>query len=164
MREFDYFSVPGIPSNDRTNLIASRLRERGVHPVARSRADFTREAIASQPVYHAPSDLEVLNLSGNYGIDPEQPITMTEIYDAIRNGILPEDFDFSQLRLATPESINSYYTHYFINGRNYNIRPSSTRPTVAEPRVVEPTSPRTSAHSPGITGPSVVESFSPDNQ
>ena len=29
---------------------------------------------------------------------------------AIRNGILPEDFDFSRLQQATPESINSYYT------------------------------------------------------
>ena len=161
---FNYPASPEVHTNARANLIASRLSENGVHPEARSRADFTREALASQPVYHAPNDLSGLNLSGNYRVGPGQPITMTEIDDAIRNGILPEDFDFSQLRLATPESINSYYTHYSINGRDYNIRPSSTRPRVVEPRVVEPTSPRTSAHSPGITGSSVTESFSPDNQ
>ena len=150
---FNYPASPEVRTNARANLIASRLSENGVHPEARSRADFTREALASQPVYHAPSDLSGLNLSGNYRVGPGQPITMAEIDDAIRNGILPEDFDFSQLRLANPESINSYYTHYPINGRNFNIRPSSIRP-----RVVEPTSPRTSAPSPGITG------SSPNNQ
>ena len=155
---FNYPASPEVRTNARANLIASRLSENGVHPEARSRADFTREALASQPVYHAPSDLSGLNLSGNYRVGPGQPVTMREIDNAIRDGILPEDFDFSQLRLATPESINSYYTHYPINGRDYNIRPSSTRPTVAEPRVVEPTSPRTSAPSPGITG------SSPNNQ
>ena len=161
---FNYPASPEVRTNARANLIASRLSENGVHPEARSRADFTREALASQPVYHAPSDLSGLNLSGNYRVGPGQPITMTEIDDAIRNGILPEDFDFSQLRLATPESINSYYTHYPINGRDYNIRPSSTRPTVAEPRVVESTSPRTSASSSSITEPSAIEPLFLDNQ
>ena len=153
LMDFDYPASSGVHTNARANLIASRLRENGVQPEARSRADFTREAIANQPVYHAPNDLSGLNLSGNYRVGPGQPITMAEIDDAIRNGILPEDFDFSQLRLANPESINSYYTHYPINGRNFNIRPSSIRP-----RVVEPTSPRTSTPSQGITGPS------PNNQ
>ena len=153
LMDFDYPASSGVHTNARANLIASRLRENGVQPEARSRADFTREAIANQPVYHAPSDLSGLNLSGNYRVGPGQPITTAEIDDAIRNGILPEDFDFSQLQLATPESINSYYTHYPINGRNFNIRPSSIRP-----RVVEPTSPRTSTPSQGITGPS------PNNQ
>lgn len=157
--DFNYPASPGVHTNARANLIASRLSENGVQPEARSRVDFTRGAIANQPVYHAPNDLSGLNLSGNYRVGPGQPITMTEVDDAIRNGILPEDFDFSQLRLATPESINSYYTHYPINGRNYNIRPSSTRPGV-----VEPTPPRTSPPSPGITGPSVTEPFSQNNQ
>ena len=159
LMDFNYPASPGVHTNARANLIASRLSENGIQPEARSRVDFTREAIANQPVYHAPNDLSGLNLSGNYRVGPGQPITMTEVDDAIRNGILPEDFDFSQLRLATPESINSYYTHYPINGRNYNIRPSSTRP-----RVVEPTSPRTSTPSPGITGPRVTAPSTPDNQ
>lgn len=163
LMDFNYPTSPGVHTNARANLIASRLSENGVQPEARSRADFTREAIASQPVYHAPSDLSRLNLSGNYRVGPGQPITMTEIDEAIRNGILPEDFNVSQLRLATPESINSYYTHYPINGRNYNIQ-SSTRPTVVEPRVVESTVPRTSTPNPGITGPRVTAPSAPDNQ
>ena len=42
---------------------------------------------------------------------------------AIRNGILPEDFDFSLLEQATPESINSYYTSIPSIARSYTIRP-----------------------------------------
>ena len=41
---------PVLDANTRANLIASRLNNRGIHPEARSRVDFTREAIANQPV------------------------------------------------------------------------------------------------------------------
>ena len=117
---FRYPDTPILDSNTRANLIASRLNDRGVHPEARSRVDFTREAVANQPVYHAPFD--VANY-GIYNVSPGQPITRDEIMGAIRNGILPEDFDFSLLEQATPESINSYYTSIPSIARSYTIRP-----------------------------------------
>ena len=107
LRDFSYPATLGLDANSRANLIASRLNGRGIHPEARSRVDFTREAIANQPVYHAPFDVADY---GIYNVRPGQPITRDEIMGAIRNGILPEDFDFSLLEQATPESINSYYT------------------------------------------------------
>lgn len=117
---FRYPDLPVWDDNTRANLIASRLNDRGIHPEARSRVDFTREAIANQPVYHAPYDVVDL---GIHNVNPGQPITRDEIMGAIRNGILPEDFDFSRLQQATPESINSYYTDIPSWARSYTIRP-----------------------------------------
>ena len=117
---FRYPDASILDSNTRANLIASRLNDRGVHPEARSRVDFTREAVANQPVYHAPFDVADY---GIYDVRPGQPITRDEIMGAIRNGILPEDFDFSLLEQATPESINSYYTSIPSIARSYTIRP-----------------------------------------
>lgn len=116
---FRYPDTPILDSNTRANLIASRLNDRGVHPEARSRVDFTREAVANQPVYYAPFDVADY---GIYNVRPGQPITRDEIMGAIRNGILPEDFDFSQLQQATPESINTYYTRFPSITRDYTIR------------------------------------------
>ena len=117
---FRYPDASILDSNTRANLIASRLNDRGVHPEARSRVDFTREATANQPVYHAPFNVADY---GIYNVRPGQPITRDEIMGAIRNGILPEDFDFSLLEQATPESINSYYTSIPSIARSYTIRP-----------------------------------------
>ena len=117
---FRYPDASILDSNTRANLIASRLNDRGIHPEARSRVDFTREATANQPVYHAPFNVADL---GIYDVRPGQPITRDEIMGAIRNGILPEDFDFSLLEQATPESINSYYTSIPSIARSYTIRP-----------------------------------------
>ena len=117
---FRYPDTPGLDANSRANLIASRLNDRGMYPEARSRVDFTREATANQPVYHAPNDDSYLIPSY---VHPGQPITREEIREVIRNGILPEDFDFSQLQQATPESINSYYTYFPSRVRDYTIRP-----------------------------------------
>lgn len=116
---FRYPDTSTLDSNTRANLIASRLNDRGIHPEARSRVDFTREATANQPVYHAPFNVADF---GIYDVRPGQPITRDEIMGAIRNGILPEDFDFSLLEQATPESINSYYTSIPPIARSYNIR------------------------------------------
>ena len=116
---FRYPDTSILDSNTRANLIASRLNDRGIHPEARSRVDFTREATANQPVYHAPFNVADF---GIYDVRPGQPITRDEIMGAIRNGILPEDFDFSLLEQATPESINSYYTSIPPIARSYNIR------------------------------------------
>ena len=120
MRNFRYPDASILDSNTRANLIASRLNDRGIHPEARSRVDFTLEATANQPVYHAPFNVADF---GIYNVRPGQPITRDEIMVAIRNGILPEDFDFSQLQQATPESINSYYTDIPSIARSYTIRP-----------------------------------------
>ena len=120
MGNFRYPDTPGLDANSRANLIASRLNDRGMYPEARSRVDFTREATANQPVYHAPNDDSYLIPSY---VHPGQPITREEIREVIRNGILPEDFDFSQLQQATPESINSYYTYFPSRVRDYTIRP-----------------------------------------
>ena len=120
MRGFRYPDIYGLDANSRANLIASRLNDRGIHPETRSRVDFTREAIANQPVYHVPNDDSYLIPSY---VHPGQPITREEIREVIRNGILPEDFDFSQLQQATPESINSYYTYFPSRVRYYTIRP-----------------------------------------
>lgn len=120
LRNFRYPDIPIWDNDIRANLIASRLNDRGIHPEARSRVDFTREATANQPVYHAPYDVVDL---GIYNVNPGQPITRDEIMGAIRNGILPEDFDFSRLQQATPESINSYYTSIPPIARSYNIQP-----------------------------------------
>ena len=117
---FRYPDASILDSNTRANLIASRLNNRGIHPEARSRVDFTREATANQPVYHAPFNVADF---GIYDVRPGQPITRDEIMGAIRNGILPEDFDFSLLEQATPESINSYYTSIPSIARSYTIRP-----------------------------------------
>ena len=117
---FRYPDASILDSDTRANLIASRLNDRGVHPEARSRVDFTREATANQPVYHAPFNVADF---GIYDVRPGQPITRDEIMGAIRNGILPEDFDFSLLEQATPESINSYYTSIPSIARSYTIRP-----------------------------------------
>ena len=117
---FRYPDASILDSNTRANLIASRLNDRGIHPEARSRVDFTREDVANQPVYHAPFDVADY---GIYDVRPGQPITRDEIIGAIRNGILPEDFDFSLLEQATPESINSYYTSIPSIARSYTIRP-----------------------------------------
>ena len=89
---FRYPDASILDSNTRANLIASRVNDRGVHPEARSRVDFTQEAITNQPVYHTPFNVTDF---GIYNVSPEQPITRDEIMRAIRNGILPEDFDFS---------------------------------------------------------------------
>ncbi|MDD7757055.1 MAG: hypothetical protein PUJ51_21625 [Clostridiales bacterium] len=120
LRNFRYPDASILDSNTRANLIASRLNDVGVYPEARSRVNFTREATANQPVYHAPFNVADL---GVYNVRPGQPITRDEIMGAIRNGILPEDFDFSQLQQATPESINSYYTDIPSIARSYTIRP-----------------------------------------
>ena len=120
LRNFRYPDASILDSNTRANLIASRLNDRGIHPEARSRVDFTREAVANQPVYHAPFDVADY---GIYDVRPGQPITRDEIMGAIRNRILPEDFDFSLLEQATPESINSYYTSIPSIARSYTIRP-----------------------------------------
>lgn len=120
LRNFRYPDASILDSNTRANLIASRLNDRGIHPEARSRVDFTREATANQPVYHAPFNVADF---GIYDVRPGQPITRDEIMGAIRNGILPEDFDFSLLEQATPESINSYYTSIPSIARSYTIRP-----------------------------------------
>lgn len=117
---FRYPDASILDSNTRANLIASRLNDRGIHPEARSRVDFIREATANQPVYHAPINVGDF---GIYDVSPGQPITRDEIMGAIRNGILPEDFDFSLLEQATPESINSYYTSIPSIARSYTIRP-----------------------------------------
>ena len=117
---FRYPDTPGLDADSRANLIASRLNDVEVYPEARSRVDFTREATANQPVYHAPFNVADF---GIYNVRPGQPITRDEIMGAIRNGILPEDFDFSQLQQATPESINSYYTDIPSIARSYTIRP-----------------------------------------
>ena len=123
MGNFRYPNTPGLDANSRANLIASRLNDRGVHPEARSRVDFTREAVANQPVYHAPNYVRYLVPSDIHDVYPGQPITRAEIENAIRNRILPEDFDFSQLQRATPESINSYYTSFPSRVRDYTIQP-----------------------------------------
>ena len=120
LRDFSYPATLGLDANSRANLIASRLNGRGIHPEARSRVDFTQEAITNQPVYHTPFNVTDF---GIYNVSPEQPITRDEIMGAIRNGILPEDFDFSLLEQATPESINSYYTSIPSIARSYTIRP-----------------------------------------
>lgn len=157
LRGFDYPATPGTSTNARANIINSALRRRGVHPEAGSRADFTREAIANQPVYHAPNNVIELDLPGNYRVGPGQPVTMGEIDNAIRDGILPVDFDFSQLQLASPESINYYYSRYPSVGLNYTIEPRAVRPrrripnlNITEPRVVEPTSPISQASGPSV--------------
>ena len=111
LRNFRYPDASILDSNTRANLIASRLN---------NRVDFTREATANQPVYHAPFDVADY---GIYDVRPGQPITRDEIMGAIRNRILPEDFDFSLLEQATPESINSYYTSIPSIARSYTIRP-----------------------------------------
>lgn len=119
LRNFRYPDASILDANSRANMIASRLNDRGIHPEVRSRVDFTREATANQPVYHAPINVGDF---GIYDVSPGQPITRDEIMGAIRNGILPEDFDFSQLRQATPESINTYYTRFPSITRDYTIR------------------------------------------
>ena len=133
LRNFRYPDASILDSNTRANLIASRLNDRGVHPEARSRVDFTREAVANRPVYHAPFDVADY---GIYDVRPGQPITRDEIMGAIRNGILPEDFDFSLLEQATPESINSYYTSIPSIARSYTIRPLDYGQWLGGPRGV----------------------------
>lgn len=133
LRNFRYPDIPIWDNDIRANLIASRLNDRGIHPEARSRVDFTREATANQPVYHAPYDVVDL---GIYNVNPGQPITRDEIMGAIRNGILPEDFDFSRLQQATPESINSYYTEIPSIARSYTIRPLDYGQWLGGPRSI----------------------------
>lgn len=130
---FRYPSTSELYPTSRANMIASRLNARGVYPEARSRADFTQEAIVNQPVYHAPVNVGDF---GIYDVSPGQPITRDEIMGAIRNGILPEDFDFSQLQQATPESINSYYTYFPLRTGGYTIRPLNSDPWLGGPRSV----------------------------
>lgn len=132
LQEFDYLSIPGMRPNNRANLIDSRLRESGVYPAARSRADFTREALANQPVYHYPDNAFALHLPGNHVVSPGQPITRAEIDSAIRQGIIPEDFDISILRPATPESIDLYYSYYPLATGNFRIRPTNFNHTWLE--------------------------------
>lgn len=133
LRNFRYPDASILDSNTRANLIASRLNDRGIHPEARSRVDFTREATVNQPVYHAPFNVADL---GIYNVRPGQPITRDEIMGAIRNGILPEDFDFSLLEQATPESINSYYTEIPSIARSYTIRPLDYNQWLGGPRSI----------------------------
>lgn len=133
LRGFRYPSASILDSNTRANLIASRLNDRGIHPETRSRIDFTREATANQPVYHAPFNVADL---GIYNVRPGQPVTRDEIMGAIRNGILPEDFDFSLLEQATPESINSYYTEIPSIARSYTIRPLDYNQWLGGPRSI----------------------------
>lgn len=133
LRNFRYPDASILDSNTRANLIASRLNDVGVYPEARSRVDFTREATANQPVYHAPFNVADL---GIYNVRPGQPVTRDEIMGAIRNGILPEDFDFSQLQQATPESINSYYTSIPSIARSYTIRPLDYNQWLGGPRSI----------------------------
>lgn len=130
---FRYPDLPIWDDNTRANLIASRLNDRGIHPEARSRVDFTREATANQPVYHAPFDVADF---GIYNVRPGQPITRDEIMGAIRNGILPEDFDFSRLQQATPGSINSYYTNIPSGVGGYTIRPLDYNQWLGGPRSI----------------------------
>ena len=133
LRGFRYPDTHGLDANSRANLIASRLNNMEVYPEARSRVDFTQEATANQPVYHAPSNDPDLISSF---VRPGQPITREEIREAIRNGILPEDFDFSQLQQATPESINSYYTYFPSRVLDYTIRPLNYDQWLGGPRSV----------------------------
>lgn len=159
LRGFNYPATPGTSTNARANIINSALRRRGIRPEAGSRADFTREAIANQPVYHAPNNVIELDLPGNYRVGPGQPVTMREIDNAIRDGILPVDFDFSQLQLASPESINYYYSHFPSRVTGYTIEPRAVRPrrripnqSIIEPIVVEPTSPISQASTQWLSG------------
>ena len=133
LRDFSYPTTLGLDANSRANLIASRLNGRGIHPEARSRVDFTQEAITNQPVYHTPFNVTDF---GIYNVSPEQPITRDEIMRAIRNGILPEDFDFSWLQRATPESINSYYTRIPSRTWGYSIRPHTPNQWLAGSRSI----------------------------
>ena len=126
LMQFSFSSTPELRTNARANYLDRELRELGTHPERLSRREFTRNAISVQPVYHAPNNVRELNLSR---VHPGQSITMEEIDNAIRDGILPVDFDFSQLQLASPESINSYYSYF-----PQRVRGSAVHPSITEPR------------------------------
>lgn len=132
LMQFSFSSTPELYTNARANYLDRELRELGIHPERLSRREFTRNAISVQPVYHAPTNVRALNL---FRVHPGQPITMEEINNAIRDGILPVDFDFSQLQLASPESITSYYSHFPPRVRNSAVHPSITEPRASRHRI-----------------------------
>lgn len=132
LMQFSFSSTPELYTNARANYLDRELRELGIHPERLSRREFTRNAMSVQPVYHAPTNVRALNL---FRVHPGQPITMEEINNAIRDGILPVDFDFSQLQLASPESITSYYSHFPPRIRNSAVHPSITEPRVSRHRI-----------------------------
>lgn len=132
LMQFSFSSTPELRTNARANYLDRELRELGTHPERLSRLEFTRNAISVQPVYHAPNNVRELNLSR---VHPGQPITMEEINNAIRDGILPVDFDFSQLQLASPESITSYYSHFPPRVGNSAVHPSITEPRASRHRI-----------------------------
>lgn len=158
LMQFSFSSTPELRTNARANYLDRELRELGTHPERLSRLEFTRNAISVQPVYHAPNNVRELNLSR---VHPGQPITMEEINNAIRDGILPVDFDFSQLQLASPESITSYYSHFLPRVRNSAVHPSITEPRASRHRIPnrnsEPTIlPNQSVTESEIIGPSII--------
>lgn len=132
LMQFSFSSTPELRTNARANYLDRELRELGTHPERLSRLEFTRNAMSVQPVYHAPNNVRELNLSR---VHPGQPITMEEINNAIRDGILPVDFDFSQLQLASPESITSYYSHFPPRVGNSAVHPSITEPRAFRHRI-----------------------------
>lgn len=132
LMQFSFSSTPELRTNARANYLDRELRELGTHPERLSRLEFTRNATSVQPVYHAPNNVRELNLSR---VHPGQPITMEEINNAIRDGILPVDFDFSQLQLASPESITSYYSHFPPRVGNSAVHPSITEPRASRHRI-----------------------------
>lgn len=132
LMQFSFSSTPELRTNARANYLDRELRELGTHPERLSRREFTRNAISVQPVYHAPNNVRELNLSR---VHPGQPITMEEINNAIRDGILPVDFDFSQLQLASPESITSYYSHFPPRVGNSAVHPSITESRASRYRI-----------------------------
>lgn len=132
LMQFSFSSTPELRTNARANYLDRELRELGTHPERLSRLEFTRNAVSVQPVYHAPNNVRELNLSR---VHPGQPITMEEINNAIRDGILPVDFDFSQLQLASPESITSYYSHFPPRVGNSAVHPSITEPRAFRHRI-----------------------------
>lgn len=132
LMQFSFSSTPELRTNARANYLDRELRELGTHPERLSRLEFTRNAASVQPVYHAPNNVRELNLSR---VHPGQPITMEEINNAIRDGILPVDFDFSQLQLASPESITSYYSHFPPRVGNSAVHPSITESRAPRHRI-----------------------------
>lgn len=150
LMQFSFSSTPELRTNARANYLDRELRELGTHPERPSRWEFTRNAISVQPVYHAPNNVRELNLSR---VHPGQPITMEEIDNAIRDGILPVDFDFSQLQLASPESINSYYSYF-----PQRVRGSAVHPSITEPRASRNRIPNRNSEPTILPNQSVTES------
>lgn len=161
LMQFSFSSTPELYTNARANYLDRELRELGIHPERLSRREFTRNAISVQPVYHAPNNVRKLNLSR---VHPGQPITMEEINNAIRDGILPADFDFSQLQLASPESITSYYSHFPPRVRNSAVHPSITEPRASRHRTPNRNSEPTILPNQSVTDSEIIRPSTIVNQ